>query len=141
MLNVFADGVIAGVIKQGPEGTVFVYDDGWRTSPLRFPVSLSMPLSAEAWGPDVLLPWLMNLLPEGAPMRALTRVLGAAAEDVFALITASGGDLAGALSIRAPVVPAGVKPIRDTATLERILNELPAKPFLVGEDGVAMSLA
>jgi hypothetical protein len=31
--------------------------------------------------------------------------------------------------------------IPDADALERILNELPARPFLVGEDGVSMSLA
>jgi serine/threonine-protein kinase HipA len=34
-----------------------------------------------------------------------------------------------------------VVPIGSEADLEKILNELPAKPFLVGEDGVSMSLA
>lgn len=141
MPEVYADGVLAGAIETRPGGAAFVYEDAWLSSAARFPLSLSMPLSAKEWGPDVILPWLMNLLPEGAPLRALTRALGASAEDVLALITASGGDLAGALSIRAPTGPGLTEPIRDEAALERILNELPAKPFLVGEEGVAMSLA
>jgi serine/threonine-protein kinase HipA len=33
------------------------------------------------------------------------------------------------------------KPVEREADLERILTELPSKPFLVGEDGVSMSLA
>ena len=141
MPDVYADGVIAGAIETGLRETAFIYDPAWLKSPARFPLSLSMPLSAREWGPDVILPWLMNLLPEGAPLRALTRALGASAEDVLALISASGGDLAGALSIRPPAGLARNEPIRDEAALERILNELPAKPFLVGEEGVAMSLA
>lgn len=141
MPEVYADGVIAGAIETRPGGAAFVYDDAWLSSAVRFPLSLSMPLSAKEWGPGVILPWLMNLLPEGAPLRALTRALGASAEDVLALITASGGDLAGALSIRESAGPTRTQPIRDEAALERILNELPSKPFLVGEEGVAMSLA
>lgn len=141
MPEVYADGVIAGAIETHLDGAAFVYDAAWLNSAARFPLSLSMPLSAREWGPDAILPWLMNLLPEGAPLRALTRALGASAEDVLALITASGGDLAGALSLRTPDGPARTEPIRDTAALERILNELPSKPFLVGEAGVAMSLA
>ncbi len=39
----------------------------------------------------------MNLLPEGEPLRAMTRVLGASPEDVLGLIEATGSDLAGAL--------------------------------------------
>lgn len=141
MPDVYADGVIAGAIETHLGETAFIYDPAWLRSPARFPLSLSMPLSARQWGPQVILPWLMNLLPEGAPLRALTRALGASAEDVLALITASGGDLAGALSIRAPAGLARNEPIRDETELERILNELPAKPFLAGQDGVAMSLA
>lgn len=141
MPQVYADGVIAGAIDSRLGETAFVYDPAWLNSQARFPLSLSMPLSAREWGSDVILPWLMNLLPEGAPLRALTRALGASADDVLALITASGGDLAGALSIRAPAGQARNEPIRDVAALERILNELPAKPFLIGEEGVAMSLA
>ncbi|MDB5584192.1 MAG: type toxin-antitoxin system HipA family toxin [Bradyrhizobium sp.] len=44
----------------------------------------------------------MNLLPEGEPMRAMMRALGAAREDVIGLITQTGRDLAGALTIGAP---------------------------------------
>lgn len=141
MHSIYADGILAGAIEPRASGTAFVYDAAWLNSAARFPLSLSMPLSAREWGEHVILPWLMNLLPEGAPLRALTRALGASAEDVLALITASGGDLAGALSLRTPAGPARTEPIRDTAALERILNELPSKPFLVGDEGVAMSLA
>ncbi|WP_437179074.1 HipA domain-containing protein [Neorhizobium galegae] len=53
-----------------------------------------------------------------------------------------GRDTAGALSIGEPR-KAGVnlQPVPDDEVLERILNELPSKPFLVGERGVSMSLA
>jgi serine/threonine-protein kinase HipA len=91
MPDVYADGVIAGAKETGLRETAFIYDPACLKSPARFPLSLSMPLSAREWGPDVILPWLMNLLPEGAPLRALTRVLGASAEDVLALISASPG--------------------------------------------------
>jgi serine/threonine-protein kinase HipA len=85
----------------------------------------------------------MNLLPEGEPLRAMTRALGTAPEDTLGLIAQTGNDLAGALSI-APQQPRGTpgyRPIADVDALERIIEELPARPFLVGEDGVSMSLA
>lgn len=141
MPRIYADGVIAGIIESRPGETTFAYDPAWLESPASFPLSLSMPLSARPWDADVLLPWLMNLLPEGAPLRALTRALGASAEDVLTLVTASGGDLAGALSIREPAGAPRTEPVPDDEALARILNELPARPFLVGEEGVAMSLA
>jgi serine/threonine-protein kinase HipA len=123
--------------------TTLTYDDAWRGAPDRFPVSLSMPLGAEPYGGERVFPWVMNLLPEGDPLRAMTRALGAAPEDVLGLIAETGADLAGALTIgeRKPTGELGYRSIPDEYALERILNELPARPFLVGENGVSMSLA
>lgn len=53
-------------------------------------------------GAELIVPCLMNLLPEGEPLRAMSRALGIAAEDIVGMIMASGCDLAGALSFRAP---------------------------------------
>ncbi|MDE1993296.1 MAG: HipA domain-containing protein, partial [Rhizobiaceae bacterium] len=53
-----------------------------------------------------------------------------------------GRDTAGALSIGEPRKPGlSLRAVPDESALERILDELPAKPFLVGERGVSMSLA
>jgi serine/threonine-protein kinase HipA len=85
----------------------------------------------------------MNLLPEGDPLRAMTLALGIAPEDALGLIAQTGNDLAGALSVgtQPPRGEPGYRVIPDADALERILDELPARPFLVGEDGVSMSLA
>jgi len=129
-----------GVDQDGPRIT---YVDGWPRTPGAFPISLTMPLAAEPYGPETAVPWLMNLLPEGEPLRAMTRALGVSRDDILGLITATGRDLAGALTIgtvRDAEAPAYL-PIIDPAQLERIIEELPAKPFLVGDEGVSMSLA
>ena len=76
--------------------------------------------------------------------RTVGRRLGAAPEDTIAILAEIGRDTAGALSIGKPgsasIRAVGV-PVPDEAALERIIDELPSKPFLVGEDGVSMSLA
>ncbi|MBA4226433.1 MAG: hypothetical protein C0456_07350 [Hyphomonas sp.] len=41
-----------------------------------------MPLRQEIAGPEIATPWLMNLLPEGEPLRAMTRAFGLGAEDI-----------------------------------------------------------
>lgn len=125
------------------QATTLTYDEAWLGVSNRFPVSLSMPLQHEPHGGERVLPWVMNLLPEGDPLRAMTRALGAAPEDVLGLIAETGADLAGALTIgeRKPTGVAGYRAIPSEDALERILNELPARPFLVGENGVSMSLA
>lgn len=130
-------------ISADAQATTLSYTDSWLSAPDRFPVSLAMSLQAEPFGSERVLPWLMNLLPEGEPLRAMTRAVGVAPEDALGLIAKTGNDLAGALSI-APQQPRGepgYRPIPDAAALERIIEELPARPFLIGEEGVSMSLA
>lgn len=42
----------------------FRYDPAWLAQDGAFPLSTTMPLSAEPWGWPMLAPWLINLLPE-----------------------------------------------------------------------------
>lgn len=109
----------------------------------RLPISLTLPLSAADHGAEALVPWLMNLLPEGEPLRAMTRALGVARDDILGLIAETGRDLAGALTVGAPRAgdASGAIAIADQTDLARIIEDLPARPFLVGEEGVSMSLA
>jgi serine/threonine-protein kinase HipA len=137
------EGFRVATIRADGQATRLAYDDTWLSSADRFPVSLAMPIRPEPYDGMLVLPWLMNLLPEGEPLRAMTRALGAAPEDALGLIAQTGSDLAGALSM-APQPTRGepaYRAVPDADALERILNELPARPFLVGEDGVSMSLA
>ena len=138
----YEDRLVA-TISADAQATRLAYDDAWLSSAASFPVSLAMPIRPEPYDGEQILPWLMNLLPEGEPLRAMTRALGAAPEDALGLIAQTGNDLAGALSI-APQQPRGepgYRTIPDTDALERIIEELASRPFLVGEDGVSMSLA
>lgn len=142
-LPVHYEDRLVATISANAQATGLAYDETWLSSPDSFPVSLAMPIRPEPYDGEQVLPWLMNLLPEGEPLRAMTRALGAAPEDALGLIAQTGNDLAGALSI-APQQPRGepgYRSIPDADALERIIEELPARPFLVGEDGVSMSLA
>jgi len=94
----FEDRLVARIIADA-SGASLAYDEAWLSSPDHFPVSLAMPLRSEPYSGELLLPWLMNLLPEGEPLRAMTRAVGAASEDDFGLLAHAGNDLAGALSI------------------------------------------
>ncbi|WP_062348007.1 type II toxin-antitoxin system HipA family toxin [Novosphingobium sp. CCH12-A3] len=142
-LPVHYEDRLVATISADAQGTRLAYADAWGSSADNFSVSLAMPIRPEPYEGDRVLPWLMNLLPEGEPLRAMTRALGAAPEDVLGLIARTGNDLAGALSIAPQQLRGeqGYRPIPDAAALERIIEELPARPFLVGEDGVSMSLA
>lgn len=133
-----------GDIVADEQGVRLVYEQRWQNSKGRgaFPVSLTMPLDAREHD---ALSWLGNLLPEAEALKTVGRRLGIAPEDAIGMLSRIGRDTAGALSIE---VPHGTKSadwryrrIPDDAALERIINELPAKPFLVGDEGVSMSLA
>jgi serine/threonine-protein kinase HipA len=142
-LPVHYEDRLVATISADAQATRLAYVDAWSSSADGFPVSLAMPVRPAPYEGDQILPWLMNLLPEGEPLRAMTRALGAAQEDALGLIAQTGNDLAGALSI-APQRPRGepgYRTVPDTDALERIIEELPSRPFLVGEDGVSMSLA
>jgi serine/threonine-protein kinase HipA len=129
-----------GVDKNGPG---FAYDPDWIALRGAFPISVTMPLKAERIAPDTFIPWAANLLPESEQLRTLGQLLGMARSDVIGLLSAIGGDTAGALSIGQPGRTASVqwRPMEKPEDLERVIEGLPNKPFLIGEEGVSMSLA
>lgn len=142
-LPVYYETRIVGRIEAGVAGPSFVYDPAWLRTRGAFPLSMLMPLSPAPVAPSVFLPWAANLLPEGSQLKAVGRAVGASPGDVVAILAEIGRDTAGALSIGKPgSTSAGDwRPVSSGADLERILTELPSKPFLAGEDGVSMSLA
>ena len=132
-----------GTIDVDKGGPGFTYDRAWIALRGAFPISTAMPFRPERYGPDVFLPWAANLLPENEQLRTLGQLLGMARSDVIGLLSAIGGDTAGALSIGQPGRTSSVqwRPLGDPDEIEAVLDDLPNKPFLVGEEGVSMSLA
>jgi serine/threonine-protein kinase HipA len=141
-LPIYAADQLVARIETDADGPWLQYEAAWSGARDSFPISLTMPLAQARHEPEVTVPWLMNLLPEGEPLRAVTRALGVAREDILGLIAKLGCDLAGALTTGEPRRGDAPKLVPLPAdALERILEELPARPFLVGEEGVSMSLA
>jgi serine/threonine-protein kinase HipA len=142
-LPVFFEQRLVGTIDCDRSGPSFTYDRGWIGLRGAFAISTTMPLKPERIGADVFLPWAANLLPENEQLRTLGQLLGMSRGDVIGLLTAIGRDTAGALSIGQSGRTATVqwRPVSKPEDLEAIIEELPNKPFLVGEEGVSMSLA
>jgi serine/threonine-protein kinase HipA len=132
-----------GTIHVDNSGPSFTYAPGWIGLRGAFPISLTMPLKTERFAADIFLPWTANLLPESEQLRTLGQLLGMARSDVIGLLSAIGGDTAGALSFGQPGRASSVqwRQVKKPDELERMLENLPNKPFLVGEEGVSMSLA
>ena len=142
-LSVYFEQRRVGTIDIDKNGPGFTYDPSWMGLRGAFPISITMPLRSERIASDTFLPWAANLLPESVQLRTLGQLLGMARGDVIGLLSAIGGDTAGALSIGQPGRTASLywHPIEKPKDLERLIEELPSKPFLVGDEGVSMSLA
>lgn len=129
-------------LVSGPMGPTMTYAAEWLGLEGAFPVSTRMLLRPEPYGPDVVIPWIVNLLPESQALEAIVRLTRTAEQDVLGLLDRIGRDTSGALSFaRRGALEMTCRAIPDEAALERIIDELPTKPFLVGEEGVSMSLA
>jgi serine/threonine-protein kinase HipA len=142
-LPVYFEQRLVGAIDVDKSGPGFRYDPDWIVLRGAFPISISMPLKSDRIASETFLPWAANLLPEAEQLRTLGQILGMARSDVIGLLSAIGGDTAGALSIGQPGRTATVqwRPIAKPEDLERLIEDLPNKPFLVGDEGVSMSLA
>ena len=142
-LPVYFEQRLVGTIIVDSSGPHFGYDPSWVGLKGAFPISTAMPLRSERIPPATFLPWAANLLPESEQLRTLGHLLGMARGDVIGLLSAIGGDTAGALSFGQPGRTSSLhwRPVDKPEDLERLIEELPNKPFLVGEEGVSMSLA
>src|SRR3990167_9331205 len=127
-------------LMPGPLGPSMTYAPEWLSLGGAFPVSTRMPLRAAPYGPAEVIPWVVNLLPESQNLEALVRLTRIAEQDVLGLLDQIGRDTSGALSFARRGAPEMTcRPVPDDAALERIIDELPAKPFLVGEEGGSTS--
>src|ERR1700692_618942 len=95
-LPVYFEQRHVGMIDVDKHGPAFTYDPKWIALRGAFPVSLTMPLRPERIPPETFLPWAANLLPESEQLRTLGQLLGMARSDVIGLLSAIGGDTAGA---------------------------------------------
>jgi serine/threonine-protein kinase HipA len=148
---VWFDALHVGEVTVAENGALgFAYTPAWLATAGAFPLSLTLPLGPSPYPSEVISPWLANLLPEEEQLSILTRSLGLARSDTLAILKEIGGDTAGALSFGAASERAAwtYTPLTDfygiddpEAALERHFDDLQQRPFLVGEEGVRLSLA
>src|SRR5437899_6346883 len=131
-LPVYFEQRLVGTIDLDSGGPGFTYDRDWLGLKGAFPISTTMPLRSDRVAAAAFLPWAANLLPEREHLRSLGQFLGMARSDVIGLLSAIGGDTAGALSLGEAGRTSKVqwRPV-EAGTLERLIEELPNKPFLV----------
>jgi serine/threonine-protein kinase HipA len=94
------DGQRVGLLVETDEThTRFTYDAEWLDRSDAVPVSLTLPLRAEAHDSRGLHPFFENLLPEGWLLQLSTTKLKIPADDAFGLLLATCADCVGAVEI------------------------------------------
>jgi serine/threonine-protein kinase HipA len=134
-LDLYLDGLLAGRLTQGDDGRVlFEYDpDAGPTS-----LSVSMPRSSLRHGPDAVMPWLDNLLPDNDDVRARWAArFGERRITPFALLKHVGADCAGAVQIMRP----GQVPSQDGELVGITVDEIAAQISAVRADAAAWNFA
>lgn len=147
-LVVWWEGRPVGRLTQDEHGELgFAYTTEWLDDDDAQPLSASLPKRADPFGRRECRPFFGGLLPEESQRDAVARILGVSRGNDFALLDRLGGDVAGALQLLSPdekpTVPAPEqRPIPlDDAGLIRVLDTLPVRPLLAGEEGLRLSLA
>jgi serine/threonine-protein kinase HipA len=126
----------AGTLSDEPEGMVFEYDPMWVAGG-GHPLSQSLPLSGD-FGPVQVEAFFGGLLPEGSPRELLARQLGVSAGNDYGLLERLGGDMAGAVSLVAPIPDQPPTPRVQWLSedeLAELIAELPSRPMHVDADG------
>lgn len=146
-LGVWLFGTHIGTLSQIDGRLNFSYLSDWLNTSNAIPLSQSLPLQSEAFDDRATRPFFAGLLPEGDKLRLIAQALHVSRQNDFALLDGIGGECAGAVTLLEP----GQKPqtqdnhdlVRwlDEVELLRLLDEMPKRPMLAGEEGLRLSLA
>ncbi len=147
-LDIWWDGRLVGRLTQSrPAAMAFTYADDWLRDDRAPALSASLPKRAERYSRRECRPFFAGLLPEEIQRDRVARSLGLSPLNDFALLDRLGGDVAGALQLLPPGKPppepdldGGPQPLDDAALID-VLDKLPWRPLLAGEDGLRLSLA
>jgi serine/threonine-protein kinase HipA len=147
-LDIWWDGRLVGQLTQDKHGELgFAYARAWLDDEAAQPLSASLPKRAEPFTRRECRPFFGGLLPEESQRDAVAQALGVSRANDFALLDRLGGDVAGALQLlppgeipTAPALDQQPTPL-DDAGLIRVLDALPVRPLLAGEEGLRLSLA
>ena len=125
----------------------FVYAPDWLAEPNASALSQSLPLQAEPFDDHQTRPFFAGLLPEGQMRRLIAQQFQVSGQNDFALLDHIGGECAGAVTFLEPgqdlpqsAAVGDVEWLSDEALLA-LLDELPRRPMLAGDDGLRLSLA
>ena len=144
---VYLNAERVGILSQATSGLLqFSYDQAWLKKPGATILSRSLPLQDQVFPGNKARPFFAGLLPEEQPRKTIAKILGISDTNDFAMLARIGGECAGAVSL----LPEGGVPTdpKDTrhreltkSELIQIIDELPSRPLMAGEEGLRLSLA
>lgn len=146
-LAVWWDGGLVGTLRVDRGDMTFTYASSWLADQSRSALSVSLPKQAETFKRHQCRAFFAGLLPEDEQRLAAAQSLGLSRGNDFRLLEALGGEVAGAISLW----PEGqTPPPIDTSRKARLLNDdeladildtLPVRPLLAGQQDLRLSLA
>lgn len=145
-LSVWLRDEQVGILSETPSGgMVFQYDPDRAVVSNSPPLSRTLPYNSEPIRGRTVDAFFAGLLPEGNVRQRVAANLGLSEGNDFALLSALGGDCAGAirllpLSSEMPE-PGEPPPPLTLSQLASRLRDLPRRPLLAGEEGHRLSLA
>lgn len=146
-LSVWLFGTQIGTLSQIDGRLSFSYVSDWLNTSNSIPLSQSLPLQAEAFDDRATRPFFAGLLPEGDKRKLIAQTLHVSRQNDFALLDGIGGECAGAVTLLEPGQMPQAQDNRglvrwlDEVELLRLLDEMPKRPMLAGEEGLRLSLA
>ncbi|MFM9971603.1 MAG: type II toxin-antitoxin system HipA family toxin [Burkholderiales bacterium] len=154
-LDVWLMGERTGTLEQVDGRLRFSYAADWLASnataagikPGTIALSQSLPPGAGPFDDRSARPFFAGLLPDGDKRRQIAQALRVSRQNDFGLLDGIGGECAGAVTLLAPgqtpEASAKADAVRwlDREQLLRVLEEMPKRPMLAGEQGIRLSLA
>lgn len=148
VLTVWWGDQTVGALRIDRQGDIeFTYGEAWRAASHARAISVSLPLRAEPFLRRETRPFFEGLLPEESQRIAVARALGVSQQNEFRLLEQIGGEVAGALSLwpedeTPPTASYDTPPTPlSEEALIALLDRLPTRPLLAGEEGLRLSLA
>jgi serine/threonine-protein kinase HipA len=146
-LHVYLNRKKAGLLHQNDDGQLeFTYAPAFLNDPKAIPLSHSLPLRPETFAAKECRGFFSGLLPEEENREMVAKNLGITARNDFSMLREIGGESAGAVSFLTQEQKELAEPdysYRELSEQELIalLQQLPHRPLLAGDNNVRLSLA
>lgn len=141
----FTDHV--GTLTWGDGRLGFRYSTDWLLQPHAVALSVSLPLRTEPFDDRQARAFFAGLLPEGQMRRLIAQQVQVSGQNDFALLRHIGGECAGAVTFLEPGQNLFSSARKDEVQwlsdeeVVAVLDELPRRPMLAGDDALRLSLA